>query len=57
MQEKKTILFILVQIKHALCQTICLSKIDKMHDHTKKFSSNMYKLNKNISMDYKRPCS
>ena len=46
-------MFIIVQIKHALCQNIMLNKNDKMHDYTNKFASNMYKLHKDISMVYK----
>ena len=46
-------MFILVQIKHALCQTNMLKKIDKIHNHINKFASNMYKLNKDINMVYK----
>ena len=33
---------------------ICLNKNNKMHDHTNKFASNMYKLNNYINMVYKR---
>ena len=27
-------------------KTLCLNKKEKIHDYTKKFASNMYKLNK-----------
>jgi hypothetical protein len=46
-------LFIIVQIKYALCQNIMLNKNDKMHDYTNKFASNMYKLNKDVNTVYK----
>jgi hypothetical protein len=44
-KKKKTLLFILVQIKHVLCQNIMFKK-EKIHDYTKQFASNMCKLNK-----------